>query len=234
MIKMELDLIHRNLQDIKENIKKSSTISGRSPDDIILIGVTKTIDIERINILKNLGIKNFGENKTKELLEKYDSIKNVNWHFIGNLQTNKVKYIIDKVSLIHSVNSIKLAREINRRALAINRNIDILLEINIASEETKKGILEKDLRDFLEDLDPLKNITLKGLMCIAPFVEFSEENRNYFKKMNKLFIDIELKNKDNINMRYLSMGMTNDYQVAIEEGANMIRIGTGIFGKGNY
>lgn len=228
------EIIKKNLEEINNNIEKACLKAGRKPSDIQIIGVTKTIDIERINILKDFGIKTFGENKAQELLEKYDSIQDASWHFIGNLQTNKVKYIIDKVELIQSVNSLKLLNEINKRAFNINKNIPILLEINIANEPSKNGITEEEIPFFLENMQSFKNITLNGLMCIAPFVENTEQNAQYFRKMRKLFVDIKAKNKDNINIRYLSMGMTNDYSIAIEEGANMIRIGTGIFGKRNY
>ncbi len=228
------EIIYKNLNIIKDNIEKSCIKANRKIDEIQIVGVTKTIDIERINILKNLGINNFGENKAQELLEKYDKINNVSWHFIGNLQTNKVKYIIDKVELIHSVNSIKLLEEINKRAFYINKTIPILLEINIAKEISKCGLLEENLPNILENIHEFKNIQLNGLMCVAPFVEKPEQNRKYFRKMRNLFVDIQGKNKDNINMKYLSMGMTNDYNIAIEEGANIVRIGTGIFGERNY
>lgn len=231
---IDKDIILKNLQDIKNNIEKSCIKANRNIEEIKIIGVTKTIDIERIKILKELGINTFGENKAQELLEKYDNIEDARWHFIGNLQTNKVKYIIDKVDIIHSVNSLKLLEEINKRALNINKNMPILLEVNIANEESKNGLLEQDLPYIIDEIEKFKNITLNGLMCVAPFVENPNKNVKYFEKMRKLFIDISDKNKDNINMKYLSMGMTNDYQVAIEQGSNMIRIGTGIFGKRNY
>ena len=227
-------IISKNLEIIKNNIEKACIKANRKIEDIEIIGVTKTTDAERINILKELGITTFGENKAQELLEKYNIIDNVSWHFIGNLQTNKVKYIIDKVSLIHSVNSLKLLEEINKRAFNNNINMPVLLEINIANEPSKCGLLEKDLPYIIENIEKFKNITLNGLMCVAPFVENPEQNAQYFRKMRKLFVDIQQKNKDNIYMKYLSMGMTNDYSIAIEEGANMIRIGTGIFGKRNY
>ncbi len=226
--------IEKNLNYIKQNIKNSALKIGKSEKDITLLGVTKTIDIKRINILKSLGISNFGENKAQELLAKYNEIDNCNWHFIGNLQTNKVKQIIDKVSLIHSVDTLKLANEINKRAEQINKKIEILIEINIANEPTKNGIRYEEADIFAKNLLLFPNISLKGLMCVAPFVENPQDNRYFFKKMKNLFIDINEKNKHNICMEYLSMGMTNDYPVAIEEGANIIRIGTGIFGKRNY
>lgn len=228
------EIIKKNLEEINNTIEKACLKAGRKANDIQIIGVTKTIDIDKINILKDFGIKTFGENKAQELLEKYDKVQDASWHFIGNLQTNKVKYIIDKVELIHSVNSLKLLNEINKRAASINKNIPILLEINIAEEQSKKGIRQEEVPFFIENIQNFKNITLNGLMCIAPFVENIEQNAQYFRKMRKLFIDTKTKNTDNINIRYLSMGMTNDYSIAIEEGANMIRIGTGIFGKRKY
>lgn len=230
----EKDIISKNLDIIRNNIEKACIKANRKIDDIDIIGVTKTIDIERIKILKELGINTFGENKAQEFLEKYDEIDNVSWHFIGNLQTNKVKYIIDKVKLIQSVNSIRLLEEINKRALNSNIVMPILLEINIANEQSKYGLIEQDLPYILENMQKFKNVILNGLMCVAPFVENPRQNAQYFGKMRKLFIDIKHKNKDNINMKYLSMGMTNDYEVAIEEGANIVRIGTGIFGRRNY
>lgn len=226
--------IKENLEEIKEKIKISAIKSGRKPEDIFLIGVTKTIDVERINTLKELGVANFGENKAQELLEKYSEIKNCNWHFIGRLQTNKVKQIIDKVSLIHSVDNFKLIEEIDKRAKEKEKIIDILLQINIANEQTKGGIKYEDTKDFVKKILKYENIKLKGFMCVAPFCKNQQDNRKYFKKMKKLFVDINEKNKDNIYMEYLSMGMTNDYEIAIEEGANMIRIGTAIFGERNY
>ena len=230
----EKDIISKNLDIIRNNIEKACIKANRKIDDIDIIGVTKTIDIERIKILKELGIDTFGENKAQEFLEKYDEIDNVSWHFIGNLQTNKVKYIIDKVNLIQSVNSFRLLEEINKRALNSNIVMPILLEINIANEQSKHGLMEQDLPYILENMQNFKNVILNGLMCVAPFVENPRQNAQYFGKMRKLFIDIQHKNKDNINMKYLSMGMTNDYEVAIEEGANIVRIGTGIFGRRNY
>lgn len=230
----EKDIISKNLDIIRNNIEKACIKANRKIDDIDIIGVTKTIDIERIKILKELGINTFGENKAQEFLEKYDEIDNVSWHFIGNLQTNKVKYIIDKVKLIQSVNSFRLLEEINKRSLNSNIVMPILLEINIANEQSKHGLMEQDLPYILENMQNFKNVILNGLMCVAPFVENPRQNAQYFGKMRKLFIDIQHKNKDNINMKYLSMGMTNDYEVAIEEGANIVRIGTGIFGRRNY
>lgn len=230
---MKYKYIDENLAYIKENIEKACLKSNRKFEDITIIGVTKNVDLERIEYLKSLGIKNFGENKAQELLEKYEDIQNASWHFIGNLQTNKVKQIIDKVEIIHSVNSLRLLNEINKRAFEHKKIIKILLEINIANDKSKNGLNLEDIDDFVENTEIFKNIELSGLMCIAPFVEKPQYNRKYFMQMKKLFVDIYSKNKDNINMKYLSMGMTNDYEIAVEEGSNIVRIGTGIFGSRN-
>lgn len=226
--------IEKNLKCIKEKIKLAAIKSGRDFEDITLVGVTKTIDIEKIAILKKCGIIEFGENKAQEFLQKYDEIHNCNWHFIGQLQTNKVKQIIDKVYLIHSVDNLKLIQEIDKRAKEKGKIMDILLQINIADEPTKGGLKFQETKKFVKNILNYTNIRLKGLMCIPPFQENPQNNRKYFKKMKKLFIDINEENKDNIYMEYLSMGMTNDYEIAIEEGSNMVRIGTAIFGKRNY
>ncbi len=224
--------IAENLKIIEQKITAAAEKSGRKREDILLLGVTKTIDVERIKQLTDLGVKNLGENRVQELTDKYDKLgSDINWHLIGHLQTNKVKYIIDKVKLIHSVDSFKLACEIDKRAGEKNTAMDILIEINIAAEQSKNGIKPEEALDLCLKISKLKNVKLKGLMTVAPFVENAQKNRFYFSKMRKLFIDIRDKNIDNIDMLYLSMGMTNDYEVAVEEGANIIRIGTGLFGK---
>lgn len=227
--------ISENLKEINEKISAAAAKSGRKREDILLLGVTKTIDTKRIREMMDCGVKYLGENKVQEITEKYDEIGNdAKWHLIGHLQTNKVKYIIDKVELIHSVDSLKLAEEINKRAQRINITMDILIEINIAGEKSKHGIDANDALKLCEQTAPLSNVRVRGLMCVAPFVENPHENRDYFARMRKLFIDIRDKNIDNVYMDYLSMGMTNDYEVAVEEGANIVRIGTAIFGKRDY
>ena len=219
--------IKENLRIINENIEKSK----KSEQEVTLVAVTKTIDIEKMAYLLDLGVHNFGENKVQELLGKYEVLpKTVKWHFIGHLQTNKVKYIIDKVCLIHSVDSVKLAEEINKCAKKTGIIMDILVQVNISSEESKFGIAKEEIDEFLEIISKLSNISVKGLMTMAPFSENPEENRLYFINMQKLLVDIRHKSVNNIYMQFLSMGMTNDYQIAIEEGANMVRIGSAIFG----
>lgn len=227
--------IKENLEEINEKIKIAAEKSGRKREDILLLGVTKTIDVERIKEMISCGVNSLGENKVQEIMDKYDAIgKGVDWHLIGHLQTNKVKYIVDKVKLIHSVDSLKLAEEIDKRAKQHNIIAEILIELNIAGEESKHGIKPEEAVELCEKIAKLENVKIRGLMTVAPFVENPQENREYFAQMRKLFIDIRNKNIDNIDMTYLSMGMTNDYEVAIEEGANIVRIGTGIFGKRNY
>ncbi|MCD8157786.1 MAG: YggS family pyridoxal phosphate-dependent enzyme [Clostridiales bacterium] len=230
-----MNVIRENLEEIRQNIKTAAEKAGRRPEDIILLGVTKTVDCERIQQLVDLGVKELGENRVQELMSKIDVIKgDVNWHLIGSLQTNKVKYIIGRVKLIHSVDSVHLAEEISRRSLKAGLVTDILLEVNAAGEESKHGFDPSELYEALEKLREFKGIRVKGLMTVAPYDENPENNRVYFKKMRELFVDIKAKNCDNIDMTFLSMGMTNDYTVAIEEGADIVRIGTGIFGARNY
>ena len=234
MIMSDLQL---NLLEIQKNIASAARKSGRRPEDITLVGVTKTIHPQLIREALALGVSNFGENRVQEFLSKYEEVidKNLttNWHMIGHLQTNKVRFIIDKVKLIHSVDSLRLAQKINKCADQHNLKINILIEINIAKEDTKQGVSPEKAIELIEQIHHLPNIYTKGLMCIAPYVEDSEQNRIYFKKMYKLFVDIQHKKMHNVDMHFLSMGMTGDYQVAIEEGANIIRVGTGLFGRRN-
>lgn len=226
--------IKENLNIIEEKIAAAAEKSGRKREDILLLAVSKTIDVPRIKEAVNLGLVDLGENKPQEINWKYFEIENVKWHQIGHLQTNKVKYIIDKVCLIHSVDSLKLAEEIDKRAKANNITMEVLVEINIAGEEAKHGVPLQEAEDLAVEISKLSNIRVAGLMTVAPFVENPEDNRKYFVEMRKLFVDIRDKNYNNINMKYLSMGMTNDYEVAIEEGANIVRIGTGLFGARDY
>lgn len=224
-----------NIKEVEEKIKAAAYRSGRKREDILLLAVSKTIDIPRIKEACACGLKELGENKVQEIMDKYESMGNdIKWHLIGHLQTNKVKYIIDKVKLIHSVDSFKLAEEINKRAGLKNIKSDILIEVNIANEESKFGVSVENTEELIRSISILPNICIKGLMTVAPFVENSEENRHYFKRLKELLVDINGKNIDNVSMSILSMGMTSDYEVAIEEGANIVRVGTGIFGKRIY
>jgi PLP dependent protein len=230
-----LDNIQVNITEIEEEINQICKKCGRNPEDITLIAVTKTVDTERINYAVECGVSNLAENKVHEIMDKYDAVaKNVKWHLIGHLQTNKVKYIIDKVELIHSVDSIKLAEEINKRAQQNNLIKDVLVQINVAEEDTKFGISLEQTVDFVKSISGFGNIHIKGLMTIAPYDLNPEGVRPIFKQLKDKFNELAQMNLPNIEMKHLSMGMSNDYKVAIEEGANMIRIGTAIFGKRNY
>ena len=230
-------MIKENLKQVEDNIVAACQRAGRDPREVTLIAVSKTKPVSMIEEAIDYGIKDFGENKVQEMCDKIEKIPNkLNWHLIGHLQRNKVKYIIDKAYLIHSVDSLRLAQQIDYEAKKKNVISNILIEVNIAGEESKFGVSKEEVEVLLEEIKKLTNIHVKGLMTIAPFVEDAEENRVYFKEMYKLFVDMRQKNADNnnIEMKVLSMGMTGDYQVAIEEGATMVRVGTGIFGARNY
>ncbi|MCX7746661.1 MAG: YggS family pyridoxal phosphate-dependent enzyme [Clostridia bacterium] len=225
----------RNVKDVLEKVEKAANKSGRKLEDICVIAVTKTIDTDRISKVMDEGMIHLGENRVQEFCEKYDIIsKNCNWHLIGHLQTNKVKYIIDKISMIHSVDRMELAQEIDKKALKAGKVMDVLVQVNVAGEESKFGISPDTTLDFVKRLSSFQNLRVRGLMTVAPFVDDPEEIRGVFRELNKIFIDIKKENIDNIYMDYLSMGMSNDFEVAIEEGSNMVRIGTAIFGKREY
>ncbi len=207
---------------------------NKSRKDVILLAATKTVDSDTINYAISKGISYIGENKVQELLSKYSDLSAVKQHFIGHLQTNKVKDIIDKVEMIESVHSVKLAREISKQAVKLGITMDILLEVNIGEEDSKSGFIAEDLIENLKEIALLPNIKIKGLMAIPPICEKSEDNRPYFQKMYKLFVDIRDKKIDNSSMEFLSMGMSDDFDIAVEEGANIIRLGTALFGKRIY
>lgn len=229
-------MIKENLLQVEENIKAACDRVGRDRAEVTLIAVSKTKPITMIEEVLSYGVKSFGENKVQELTSKYEELNNrdIKWHLIGHLQTNKVKYIVDKVELIHSVDSIKLAHEINKEANKKDVICNILVEVNIANEDTKYGVKEEEALNLIKEISKLPHVRVKGLMTIAPFVEEQEKNREHFRKMRQLLIDIKSKNIDNVCMDILSMGMTGDYSVAIEEGATMVRVGTGIFGHRDY
>lgn len=229
------DYIKENINDVKDQIAQAAIKSGRQFEDITLVAVTKTLPVDIINAAMTFGITDIGENKVQEVMDKYDHILNEpKWHLIGHLQTNKVKYIIDKVSLIHSVDSLKLAEEISKRCEKIEKVMDILIQINVAEESTKFGIQRDEIFELVEQISLLPNVRIKGLMTIAPFVDDEAALRKYFSEMKDIFETLKKTMYNRADMTYLSMGMTNDYEVAIEEGANMVRIGTGIFGARNY
>ena len=228
-------MITENLKDVEARVCAACERSGRKREDVTLIAVSKTKPVEMLEEAYAYGCRYFGENKVQELDEKYDIMpKDIHWQMIGHLQRNKVKYIIDKAELIHSVDSIRLAETIDKEAAKHNVTANILIEVNVAKEESKFGLMPEEVPAFVEQISKFSHIRVKGLMTIAPFVENPEENRPIFAHLRKLSVDIAKKNIDNITMSILSMGMTNDYQVAIEEGATMVRVGTGIFGARDY
>jgi hypothetical protein len=220
---------------VEENIKKACQRANRPVDEVTLISVSKTKPMEMIQEAYDYGKREFGENKAQEMKEKYEALpKDIRWHFIGHLQTNKIKYILGRACLIHSVDSLHLAQAIEKECEKRNVSADILVEVNVAQEESKFGLGIENTLDLVEKIALLPHVHIKGLMTIAPYVTNPEENRDIFRNLKQLSVDIGAKNIDNVDMSVLSMGMTGDYQVAIEEGATHVRVGTGIFGERNY
>ncbi len=234
MEKLSIDIFEENYKTITQNIAVAAEKSGRKYEDITLLAATKTVGTDVINYAIKLGIEFIGENRVQEFLSKYEAYAPVHKHFIGHLQTNKVKDIIDKVELIHSVDSYRLAQEISKQAVKRGIVVDILLEINIGNEQSKSGFLFDEAVEAVQKIAGFDGVRVKGLMAIPPICETPEQNRVYFAKMKKLFVDIQGKKIDNSSMDILSMGMSDDYEIAISEGANMIRLGTALFGKRNY
>lgn len=228
-------MLSKNLQEVEYKIQEACKRANRAREEITLIAVSKTKPVSMLKDVYELGVRDFGENKVQELSEKHPQMpKDIKWHLIGHLQTNKVKHAIDKTCLIHSVDSVRLAETIEKEAAKKDIIINILLEVNVAEEESKFGFKVDEVLSAIETIATFPHIRIQGLMTIAPFVENPEENRSIFACLQKLSVDIRSKNIDNVNVDILSMGMTNDYQVAIEEGATMIRVGTGIFGEREY
>jgi len=227
--------IKENLKSIKSNIKQYSNNVNRNSEEVTLIAVTKTVDVDKVLEAIEYGVKDVGENKPQELARKYDIIGDkVRWHLIGSLQTNKVKYIIDKVSMIHSLDREALCEEIQKRAEKIDRTIDCLVQVNISKEDSKHGLYEEEVINFIKNVSSnYKNINIKGLMTMAPFTQDEDEVRNVFRRLKNLSSDIDNLDIPNVSMDYLSMGMSNDYKIAIEEGSTIVRIGTSIFGQRN-
>lgn len=228
-------MIKENLENVLQKIEAACERAGRSRTDVTLIAVSKTKPLEMLHEAYELGTREFGENKPQELKEKFPEMPpDVHWHMIGHLQRNKVKYIIDKVCMIHSVDSVRLAEAIDEEAGKHGITVPVLVEVNIAGEETKFGIRPEETESFIREISTLPHIHVEGLMTIAPYTENPEENRLHFRNLKKLCVDIRQKNIDNVDMCNLSMGMTGDYEVAIEEGATLVRVGTGIFGERDY
>lgn len=227
-------MVTENYKEVQSFVKESEKKSSYC-QKVTLIAVSKTKPSSDIKALYDIGVRDFGENKVQELCDKYDELpKDIKWHLIGHLQTNKVKYIVDKVYLIHSVDSIHLAQQIEHECEKKNVDVNILVQVNVAKEDTKFGLMAEDVMSMIETISKLPHIHIKGLMTIAPFVEDAEENRQVFSDLKKLSVDIRNKNIDNVSMDVLSMGMSGDYRVAIEEGSTMVRVGTSIFGERNY
>lgn len=226
--------LKENLENVQKNVNDSIKISGRNKEEVTLIAVSKTKPVEMLKEIYDLGIRDFGENKVQELTEKIEILPNdIRWHMIGHLQTNKVKYIVGKVALIHSVDSVKLAKEISKESEKKNVTTDILIEINVAGEDSKFGTSDLSANlQMIKEISGLHNINIKGLMTIAPYTENPEDNRQYFKILRDFAYNDAKEYLPEIP--FLSMGMTGDYQVAIEEGATLVRVGTGIFGERNY
>lgn len=228
-------MLKENLERVHQAIDAACKRVSRDSSEVTLIAVSKTKPLSDLEAALDLGELEFGENKVQELVDKYEHIKlPVHWHMIGHLQTNKVKYIVDKVTLIHSVDSYKLAAQISKEALKKQVDVDILIEVNVAEEESKFGLKTEETLDLVREIAKLPNIHIKGLMTIAPFVDDPEDNRMVFRSLKQLSVHIDSCQIDNVSMEILSMGMTGDYTVAIEEGATMVRVGTGIFGARNY
>ncbi|MEG1947499.1 MAG: YggS family pyridoxal phosphate-dependent enzyme [Lachnospiraceae bacterium] len=228
-------MVQDNLKKVQENIRTACEKAGRTVNEVTLISVSKTKPISMLKEAYEAGSRDFGENKVQEIMDKCEVLpQDIRWHMIGHLQRNKVKYIVHKTALIHSVDSLRLAEEISEQAKKKQVEVNILIEVNIAQETSKFGISKEDTIQLVESIATLPCIHIKGLMTIAPFVENPEDNRMFFREIKKLSVDIKEKNIDNVSMDVLSMGMTGDYMVAIEEGATMVRVGTGIFGQRNY
>lgn len=221
-----------NYREVKERMEAACVRAGRNPEDVTLIAVSKTKPVSMLLEAYDAGARIFGENKVQEITEKFPQMpEDAKFHMIGHLQTNKVGQVMEKAALIHSVDSVHLAEKIEKEAARRNMTANILLEVNVAKEDSKFGLYMEDVVSVLEAIQAFPHVCVKGLMTIAPYVENAEENRKYFKDLYQLYVDIKSKNLDNGTMSVLSMGMTGDYEVAVEEGATMIRVGTGIFGS---
>ncbi len=228
-------MLEENLLQVEQKIQAACERSGRDRQEVTLIAVGKTKPASMLNEVYQCGVRDFGENKVQEMCRKMEELpKDIRWHMIGHLQRNKVKYIVGSAALIHSVDSFRLAEEINICAKKKKIVMPILVEVNIAQEESKFGVTKEDAVELVRQIAQLDGLSVRGLMTIAPYVVDSEQNRPYFRKIKDLSIDIDAQKIHNVSMDILSMGMTGDYEVAIEEGATMVRVGTGIFGQRDY
>jgi len=232
---VDYEKMREAILEVREKIEAAAVRSGRDPNEILLLGVTKTVDVDAMQAAFDLGIKDFGENRVQEFVKKSDILnRECRWHIIGRLQTNKVKYLDSRITLIHSLDRIELAEALDKRGKKINYIFPVLVQVNVSGENTKAGISPENLKDFLLRLSKMGNIKVRGLMTIAPYTEDPEAVRYVFRNLKKLSVDIDRERVDNISMEELSMGMSGDYEVAVEEGATIVRIGSAIFGERNY
>lgn len=229
-----MSTISENLAEVEKKIAAAAQRSGRKSSDILLVAVTKTHPPEMMNEAIEAGVTDIGENKPQEVRDKFDDVLPVRWHLIGHLQTNKVKYVIDKCCMIHSVDSVKLMDEIERQAKSHGIDMDVLIQVNISGEETKSGVSPGEVEELLLHAAELSNVKVRGLMTIAPKTDDSITIKLHFNNMHNLFVDISDKKYDNVSMDYLSMGMSGDYEEAVECGANIVRVGSAIFGARDY
>jgi len=228
---IDAEKLKKNIEEIQERIEKACLRSGRKPSEVKLLGATKGVDINTIRLANELGIKIFGENRVQEFLPKYNELPHLEWHFIGRLQTNKIKYIYDKVLLIHSIEKVEQIQELEKRCSKVAKKIDVLIEINVGGEESKGGVLPNNVEELIEKICECKHVNLKGFMTIPPIEEDERKLRQYFRKMKEIFENYKKLNYNNVKIEVLSMGMSNDFEVAIEEGATLVRIGTKLFGE---
>jgi len=232
---VDYEKMREAILEVREKIEAAAVRSGRDPNEILLLGVTKTVDVDAMQAAFDLGIKDFGENRVQEFVKKSDILnRECRWHIIGRLQTNKVKYLDSRITLIHSLDRIELAEALDKRGKKINYIFPVLVQVNVSGENTKAGISPENLKDFLLRLSKMGNIKVRGLMTIAPYTEDPEAVRYVFRNLKKLSVDIDRERVDNISIEELSMGMSGDYEVAVEEGATIVRIGSAIFGERNY
>lgn len=228
-------MVTENLKEVRKKIEEACRTAGRDPDEVTLIAVSKTKPVSLLQEAYDAGARCFGENKVQEIMDKYPQLpSDIQWHMIGHLQRNKVKYIVDKAALIHSVDSLRLAQTIEEEAAKHNIRVPILIEVNVAEEETKFGLKTEEVLPLVQAVSAFSHVEIRGLMTIAPYVNDPEDNRGVFRELKKLSVDIAAKNINNVTMSVLSMGMTGDYEVAVQEGATMVRVGTGIFGERDY
>ncbi|AZT90364.1 YggS family pyridoxal phosphate-dependent enzyme [Caldicellulosiruptor changbaiensis] len=228
---IDAEKLKKNIEEIQERIEKACLRSGRKSSEVKLLGATKGVDINTIRLANEFGIKIFGENRVQEFLPKYNELPHLEWHFIGRLQTNKIKYIYDKVLLIHSIEKVEQIQELEKRCSKAAKKIDVLIEVNVGGEESKGGVLPDNVEELIENIYECKYVNLKGFMTIPPIEDDEKKLRQYFRKMKEIFENYKKLNYNNVKIEVLSMGMSNDFEVAIEEGATLVRIGTKLFGE---